>query len=135
MSALRRGVFAAIGVVAGFFGLAFVTLIFRYAPLWGTRESLYAVVYTSLAYVSFGGAFVAFLPRERMAELVVAGGGFLAALYAFGIPYYVIFGRGVNSIYLALVLVIGVILQVAFTGGFRFLSGRWEEGAESEPSA
>jgi len=132
MSTLKRVVFGAVGVVAGVFGLALLTLISRYAPLWGTRESLYVVVYISLAYLAFGEAFVAFLPRERMAELVIAGGGFLAALYGFGIPYYVILRGRVNSVYLALVLVVGVILQVVFTGGFRWISGRWEESTERE---
>jgi len=126
---------AAIGVVAGIFGFAFVGLVFQYAPLWGTRESLYTVVYTSLAYVSLGGAIVAFFPREKVADLAVAGGGFLGALYALGILYYVIFGEGVNGIYVALVLGFGIVLQMVFTGGFQLLSGRWGETSKSESSA
>ncbi|WP_193310816.1 hypothetical protein [Halorubrum halophilum] len=135
MGAFRRGVYAAIGIGAGVFGLAFVSLVFRYLPLWGTRESLYVVLYTSFAYVSLGGSVVGFSPRRRTTELISGVGAVIAVLYVLGVPYYMILGDTVNDTYVGLVLIFGAIVQAVFIGGFQLLSRRWRETPESESSA
>lgn len=134
MGAFRRGVYAAIGIGAGVFGLAFVSLIFQYLPLWGTRESLSVVLYTSFAYVSLGGSVVGFFPQERTTELISGVGAVLAVLYILGIPYYMILGDSTNDTYVGLVLMLGTVVQAVFIGGFQLLSSRWGESAGSDPS-
>lgn len=121
MNTFGRGVLVVIGLIAVILGLAFLSLIFRYAPLWGTRESLFVLVYTILFYLTLGGATVAFVPRERTAEFVAGVGGSLAAIFGLGILYYLLAGRGALGIYLVLVLIFALIVQAVAAGGFLFL--------------
>ena len=132
MSAFRRGGFAVIGLFAGIFGLAFLSLVFRYAPLWGTRESLFVIVYLSFTYATLGGAVVGFLPRAATAAYVAGAGAAIAGVYGLGIVYYIVLGSGTIGTYLALVLVVGVVVQTIAARGFKFIGGRFSGASKDQ---
>lgn len=117
---LRGGIFV-VGLIAGFLGLVFLFLVFRYLPLWGTQESLFILVYWILTYAAFGAALTAFVPRERIAKFVAGVGGAVSAFFALGIPYYLLIGNGANGIYMAMILIIILPVQVAGAGGFLYV--------------
>lgn len=120
MKTIHRGILGGVGILAAFFALVVVTLVFRYLPLWGTRESFFLIFYTSLLYASVAIAALGFLPWKQTAQYVGGIGLFLAVVFAASGVYYsimFILNDGTIPIYLAIISIVGIVAQFALVGG------------------
>lgn len=130
MDDFLRGALAAAGFLTALFSLVTFSLVFQFAPLWGTRASSNVVVSVVLTYLALGVATVAFLPRVRVAEAVGGVGGALAVLLGLGIVHY---GRGGPETlggYFLLVLILATAIQAICAAGFVFFGRTMLEGAD-----
>lgn len=121
MNSVLRGALFMVGLLMGLFGLATLSLVSRYAPLWGTQEALYVLVYVVLTYLALGGGAVAFVPYVRVAEIVGGAGIAIAAFFGLGMVYYAIAGSGTIGIYHTIILALAAGIQAGCAITFIFV--------------